>query len=706
MGFSRLPSHRASRGWFAGRLLTASAILSFAACTSTNSASPPATSTAVESSATPAAAAKEPSLTTAPPTTGPTTTAEPSTTTAVRRVIVNDEPWPMHGIDSRWRGANSLSLGDVNGDGRDDVLTNYEFDQRFAVSFHPGDEGLTEPWPSVDIRLPTEPGRGADTESSSLADLDGDGRLDIVGSQGGHASQFFDGYDPGIRIVWGPDPAQTADPEAWVDAGQFPSTTGAGHFLWQDPADVDGDGDLDVLFGGSEMFDTETPSGIWWLEAPDDKAARRDLAAWVKHPIDPTTTGGHGFVRVDLDGDGDEDLVDANDDFATAEDAEDIRWYEHPDDPRVDQPWPAKVLYRSPDFFPKPQVAVGDLDGDGRPEIVSETDPNLIILTGDAGAGFEAVEVPKPDEIRWPSRMLQLGDLDGDGDLDIAGALTHDDGALPAGLASVFWMENTDGPLETRWRLHVVKWSSGRVMDVPTFGEKWDQGRLHDVDGDGDLDLVANQEEWYVEDNGEVTPFDSPDLDPESVAIVWFENRLFDPVPVCDLSPGSCTIEAELPTTTGDGTWISRNHYPGSEGGYVQSFAGRSTNECPADDDRRSCLVAGPDGVIAIADSTGMTYAVQAGDAVEVDVWARLRIPARFGEHHGGERSDSAWFTLDDGEPLVIDGVGLTADTWSWVKVGESVRLDPGEHSLRLQVRERGLAIDRFIVQPAGSAAP
>ena len=67
----------------------------------------------------------------------------------------NYAPWPMHAVDSRFRGANALSPGDVNQDGFDDYVTNYEFDQRFVISFHPGATGnVRQPWPTVVAWMP------------------------------------------------------------------------------------------------------------------------------------------------------------------------------------------------------------------------------------------------------------------------------------------------------------------------------------------------------------------------------------------------------------------------------------------------------------------------------------------------------------------------------------------------------------------------
>jgi hypothetical protein len=47
--------------------------------------------------------------------------------------------WRMHPVDNPgdWL-PNGLDAADANGDGRDDYLTNYEFNGRLRVSLHPG----------------------------------------------------------------------------------------------------------------------------------------------------------------------------------------------------------------------------------------------------------------------------------------------------------------------------------------------------------------------------------------------------------------------------------------------------------------------------------------------------------------------------------------------------------------------------------------
>jgi hypothetical protein len=74
-------------------------------------------------------------------------------------------------------------------------------------------------------------------------------------------------------------------------------------------------------------------------------------------------------------------------------------------------------------------------------------------------------------------------------------------------------MEYRDqAPGADNWTTHVIKPGSGH-LGTGWWGEKWDQSIFYDVDRDGDLDVVANVEEFH-------------DLKKVHLAVVWFENPL------------------------------------------------------------------------------------------------------------------------------------------------------------------------------------
>jgi len=638
--------------------------------------------------------------------------------------VVRTDAWPMHHVDGRYRGANALGAADVNGDGRSDYVTNYEFDQRWVVSVHPGPGADPRAsWPTVEIWRP-EPfrqGNGKNPESTALGDFDGDGNVDAVGAHGFSDAVDFEGSAPGIHLVWGPPADEVLDPDAWEDGGWAPATEDVGHPHWVVAHDVDGDGLTDVAFGGRQHgggggYDSPdrpngngTFTGIGWLEAPDDPGARRDLSAWEVHRIDPDVPSGHGFVFADLDGDGDDDIADADADFDTPEAAEDVAWYENPGDGTPEQrgEWRRRVLLRSPEFFAKPSVAVGDLDDDGDPEIVTQTDRDLIVFDNRGGnpVSFETVRLTKPVPARWLSRPIRLADFDRDGDLDVFGMLTHEDGDLPSTSASAFLLLNDGDPFtESGWRFVPVSWGSGTTMAIPGFGEKWDQVDVTDVDSDGDLDVVANCEEWWATPQFEAAPFFTPGLTVSSVAVVWFENVLGEPAtPTAEAeADGTIRLQAEAYTARGDSTWVERapvaaDPDAGTTGGSGDPpvVALQALNGLRPDGD----------GALAPSASSGTTYTVEA-DGGDYTVWARVLVPSALSAELGGASSDSAWLSVDEGPPILLGDDGGATDRWRWVRATATLRLDEGTHDLTLRVRERGLAVDRLVLTTDPGAGP
>jgi hypothetical protein len=118
-------------------------------------------------------------------------------------------------------------------------------------------------------------------------------------------------------------------------------------------------------------------------------------------------------------------------------------------------------------------LAAGDLTGDSWTDVVSIDlfGDTLAVLVGDGAGGFLAPVVmacePQPREVL-------LGRLDGDGDLDVLIAASNDiglDGSVCA------WLNDGGGGLSPG----ILAWPGKYTLGAA----------LHDLDGDGDLDVVA-----------------------------------------------------------------------------------------------------------------------------------------------------------------------------------------------------------------------
>jgi hypothetical protein len=594
----------------------------------------------------------------------------------------------MHPVAVTYRGANALGAGDVNRDGFTDYVTNYEFDQRYVIALHPGGAGrIKEPWPAV-VAWEPEPlanGGGVNPENAALGDFDGDGNLDVVAAQGWSNLPFWEGSEPGVRVVWGPPAGRLTEEGAWTDGGRIPATIDRGHLIYVVPCDVNGDGATDIVAGGRIHGGNGRKGGVIWIEAPGRPDERRDLSQWQVHDIDPDQFSGHGLVLADVDIDGDDDIALANADFDTPEEEEKVLWYENPGaaSPAQRRPWPAHVIYEGDEFLGKPQIAAADLDGDGLDDLITQTarDVYWFRKTGIDPVVWERIVIPKDPVARWPARPIRAADLDGDGRLDLVGMLMHEDGDLPGAKAAAFWMR-CEGirPQADNWTTHVIKWGSGRTMLLPIFGEKWDQVQFSDLDRDGDLDIVANCEEWW-EDDIEFRFFWDPRLDPQSVAVVWFENRLHEKPYAFREREGLCVMEAEQATDLRDGTWISRALYPGYAGdGYMQDHNMLTRSDA------------------AWSETGGLEYAVEVAGGT-YRVWVRRWVPQRWGLLLGRGESDSAWIGVDGralGGPFDDKPAGVEA--WTWVGATEPIELRAGDHTLSLRIREGGYAVDRILL--------
>jgi hypothetical protein len=422
------------------------------------------------------------------------------------------KPWTMHHIHDGYLIANSLNAMDVNGDGLLDYSVIDEAVGLQTIIFHPGKGAdVRKPWPRVTL------GKTGNPEYSCLGDLDGDGNADLVVVEGDDLER---GLKTDVRVHWGPPPAKATDPSAWKDAGHIPGTGGQ-QYLYCECHDIDGDGAVDILVGGRRRASTNTYAGFRWLKSPKGKAERRDLTQWRTYFISPDTYSAHGWTMADVDQDGDIDIVDANADWDTPASEEELHWYDNPGagKPAQLEPWPRHKVWKDTQFYAKPQVGVGDVNGDGLTDLVTQTQNSVHVFlkTGLKPVAWDHVPIPKPDLTQWIGRPIRFVDLNGDGRLDILGALIHNDGNLPKDKASVFWMEYEGDRPGKAWRTHVLKQSDGYNSRDQWIGEKWDHLLPIDVDGDGDLDIVGNVEEHYHRVG---------DRDESFFSVVWFENPM------------------------------------------------------------------------------------------------------------------------------------------------------------------------------------
>lgn len=285
------------------------------------------------------------------------------------------------------------------------------------------------------------------------ADLDQDGDQDIL-----TASRFDD------TIAWfeNIDGRGSFGPRQVISAGADDARS-------VHAADLDGDGDADVLSA------SHGDGRIAWYRNTDGLgtfALQPDLAA--------DTVGAVDVFAVDLDGDGDADVV-----AALASD-HGVVWWENTDG--LGTFGPQRSVAQQP--FGAKDVHAADLDGDGDEDVLYVRTMSIAWCENLDGLGTFAPAVDLPGIHSFPAEV-RTADLDEDGDADV---LIAEDGS-----DKIVWHENLDGA-----------GTFGGPQVVTDLANGASSVTASDIDGDGDPDVLSasrldDSVDWYENLGGAAT---------------------------------------------------------------------------------------------------------------------------------------------------------------------------------------------------------
>ncbi|WP_203295471.1 FG-GAP-like repeat-containing protein [Luteirhabdus pelagi] len=316
---------------------------------------------------------------------------------------------------------------DLNGDGFPDVLTAEKDGDRICWYQNLGDGSVGPQSIITDIT------DGA--ESVHADDLDGDGDLDIIS-----ASEYDN------KIAW------------------YENLDGLGSFGEQIiisenaqgaqavyTADLNGDGAVDILSA------SEDDDKVAWYENEDGQGS-----FGLENIISTNADRVKDIKLADFDGDGDMDVISISRNDGK------LAWYENIDGMGS---FDSENII-SLDFGFGTSVVVGDYDDDGDMDIVgSGRNPGLIYAFENLdGLGDFSLPIVIDDEVT-SYYDVKLIDLDDDTDLDILVAQQYDGG--------VFWYENLDG--------HGT-YNEGSSVEVNDYTAT--SVSAADMDGDGDKDIL------------------------------------------------------------------------------------------------------------------------------------------------------------------------------------------------------------------------
>ena len=405
------------------------------------------------------------------------------------------EKWPRHAIHDSSRGQDGLEFGDPNGDGHPDLVSAFEIDQAVKIMINPGKgTKARERWKTVVIAETPDP------EDAMFTDLDGDGNLDVIVSQG--AGNSREGREPGVKILWGPPASKILDRSAW-SSGLIEASAGKGHFLYSRAIQLDGRHGPDIIATG------RSGANLIWLEAPENP---RRLRAWKHHLID-RVGGAWVFHLVDVDADGDRDVILA--DVEKDSETKGVCWLENPGaGPALYETWTRHGIGgKRSEMQDGASATVGDVDRDGLIDVVLQGNSVMLYfrLTETNPVTWETHRIPLPSKVGRLAKDVAIVDLDGDGRMELVanrGDPGSKNGGIEADKWAVYWMSYTGATPGTDWTGHLIRGGMGRSR------EKWERIRPYDVDGDGDLDLITNEKKAWTDEGGSV------------FGVAWFENTL------------------------------------------------------------------------------------------------------------------------------------------------------------------------------------
>ncbi|MFK8101110.1 MAG: T9SS type A sorting domain-containing protein [Saprospiraceae bacterium] len=387
---------------------------------------------------------------------------------------------------------NAAYPADIDGDGDLDIVSSSSNDDEISLYVNEDGQGNF----SGQQIISTEIDNGRIFEP---VDLDGDNDLDLIGyinsndnlvwfeNENGTGSftdaQIIQEAASSIRSVFSADLDGDNDLDILYAAylsneiGWYENEDGQGNFgigmgivtvaaglTGGTRADIDGDGDLDIVSASRDQ------NRISWYENLD--------GAGEFGPENRVTLSAINIAEVeatDFDGDGDQDLIYYN----TSSSDLQIAWLENEDGAGTFGPIQVITLIN----HKISAMELADLDGDGDADILTSSNQGVRWYEnmGGVSSGEQLISFLADD---GPS--VCTGDIDGDGDLDILASYLG---------TKIVWYENENG-MGSFGTEQIVLSGNNDSTAVIVY--------LTDIDGDGDLDLVTgdNDCKWYENEDG------------------------------------------------------------------------------------------------------------------------------------------------------------------------------------------------------------
>lgn len=333
--------------------------------------------------------------------------------------------WTRHRLTDpafliRW--SMSLTVDDVDNDGDLDVVALSHDNSNVYLSINPLNEGgnVNMPWHTVMILQ--SPGIHRDGERVVLVDIDNDGYKDVVFSRG-RPKEVHVLFNPSGKVLG-----------LWQD--KIIGVHGGSDAHDVMTTDIDLDGDLDIIAASG---DSTWVGKVYWYEQPNGIPRK---GYWIRHRVSSSNANYGGLQVDDVDKDGRPDILVTEAHGTPGK----VMWYRNPN------PYTAKWTKFIIDKQNFPHATLSfDMDGDGTNEYwVPDASHDETGKYGSRTGGivyYKLIEskinlwtkhrVAAPPEV---GRQCSAVDMDGDGDLDVVSTADHH--TKTHSIAIVWWESN------------------------------------------------------------------------------------------------------------------------------------------------------------------------------------------------------------------------------------------------------------------------